>query len=231
MNCTDYKRLISSDPGNRGAEVAAHRLACRSCAAHTERMQQLDRNLRDAMMLNVPDGLESRVMATVTGATSSRRRWYAIAAGAVAGLAISFGLLNGNRTPASPLGDSIVAHIVHEPHLLVPSAQIMARPKLTGVLERAGVELTGDPGPVTYAGLCEFRGHLVPHMVVQGTSGPVTVLVLPNESIGGPVTIDKDGFQGTIVPVKGGSIAVVGGEGEATEAVKQRFVNLVEWQT
>ena len=233
MNCIDYRRLITSDPAHRGAEVASHRLACQPCAAYTQRMLDLDRNLRDAMMIDAPEGLESRVMLAATGESRSRWRWYSIAAGAVAGLAVSFGLLTGNDTQSGQsLGDSIVAHIVHEPELLVPAVEVIAKPQLASVLERAGVQLTGDPGAVTYAGLCPFRGHYVPHMVVQSESGPITVLVLPDEKIHGPITIDKDGFRGTIVPVKGGSIAVVGGEDEdeATESVKQRFMNLVEWQ-
>ena len=232
MNCIDYRRLIASDPAHRGAEVAAHRLACQSCAAYTKRMLKLDRSLRDAMMIDVPRGLESRVMSAATGQSRSRRRWYSIAAGAVAGVALSFVVLTGNDAPSGhALGDSIVAHIVHEPELLVPTLEVMAQPQLASVLEQAGVKLTGDPGAVSFAGLCPFRGHSVPHMVVQTESGPITVLVLPDEKIRGPVTIDKDGFRGTIVPVNGGSIAVVGGEDEATESVKQRFVNLVEWQT
>ena len=232
MNCIDYRRLITSDPAHRGAEAAAHRLACQSCVAYTQRMERLDRSLRDAMMIDVPPGLVSRVKLAATGASRSRWRRYSIAAGAVAGLAISFGLLTGNDAPSGQaLSDSIVAHIEHEPELLVSTLEVIAQPQLASVLAEAGVKLTGDPGAVSFAGLCPFRGHSVPHMVVQSESGPITVLVLPDEKIRGPITIDRDGFRGIIVPVKGGSIAVVGGEDEATESVKQRFVNLVEWQT
>lgn len=180
-------------------------------------------------MLEEPAGLQSRIVLAATARAGARRRWYAIAAGAVAGLAVSFGLLFGDGEQT--LHDSVVDHIYHEASLLVPTTEVVAQPKLVAVLERAGVRLVGDPGAVSYAGLCYFRGRLVPHMVVHGDSGPVTVLVLPHERVDAPVAIDEQGFRGTIVPVRGGSIAVVGGGGEDMGAVQNRVVGAIEWET
>ncbi|NND58893.1 MAG: DUF3379 family protein [Gammaproteobacteria bacterium] len=228
MNCIDYRRLLQSDPGHRGADSAAHRLACQPCARFTEELQQQDRQLRDALMVKMPDGLEARVMLAATSRARSRRRWYSIAAGAVVGIAISFALLTGG---GRSLHDSVVAHIYHEPELLLPSDDAMATPQLSAVLKRAGVAINGDTSNVSYAGLCFFRGHLVPHMVVQSDSGPVTVLLLPDEQIDEPIAIDEPGFAGTIVPVRGGSVAVVGNEADTTREVSQRLVSAVEWET
>ena len=229
MNCIDYRRLITSDPAHRGAEAQRHRLQCRGCAEFGDSMQAFDRRVRDALMIEPPADLESRIVLAATARAGGRRRWYAVAAGAVAGLAVSFWLLFTGGSES--LHDSVVDHVYHEANLLVPSPDVVARPKLASVLERAGVQLVGDPGTVSYAGLCYFRGRLVPHMVVNGENGPVTVLVLRDERVDAPVAINEQGFSGTIVPVRGGSIAVVGGAGENMDAVEHRVVNAMDWET
>jgi hypothetical protein len=86
----------------------------------------------------------------------------------------------------------------------VPSA------KLQAVVTAAHMKLLPSGGLVSYANICEFRGHEVPHLVVQAASGPVTVMVLVHESVRSPVDFDEGGYRGVIVPVAGhGSIAVL----------------------
>ena len=227
MNCLDYRRLMLSDPDHRSADAAEHRLGCENCGQFTAQLQQQDRALRAALEVSPPANLESRIMLAAVSAARARRRWYAVAAGAVVGLALSFTLvLQDTRS----LHDSVVAHLYHEPELLVPSAEVVAQPQLSAVLKRAGVALTGEVGEVSYAGLCFFRGHLVPHMVVKSNSGPVTVLLLPDEKVEQPIVIAEEGFTGTIVPVKGGSVAVVGSESESVSTVRQQLASAVDWQ-
>jgi hypothetical protein len=63
---------------------------------------------------------------------------------------------------------------------------------------------------VSYASSCLFRGHRVPHLVVQTSMGPVTVMVLVHESVSKAVPFDEEGYRGVIVPVPGhGSLAVL----------------------
>jgi hypothetical protein len=81
---------------------------------------------------------------------------------------------------------------------------------LDQVLGESHVRLKGGAGLVSYANSCLFRGHHVPHLVVQTDSGPVTVMVLPHESAWSSTRFDEDGYRGIIVPVPGhGSIAVL----------------------
>jgi len=75
---------------------------------------------------------------------------------------------------------------------------------------------------VSYASSCTFRGHLVPHLVVQTAMGPVTVMVLVHDSVSKQAPFDKEGYRGVIVPVPGhGSIAVlVRGQEADLDAIK-----------
>ncbi len=54
--------------------------------------------------------------------------------------------------------------------------------------------------------------------------GPVTVLILPGERIGGRIPILDPSLRGIIVPVERGSIAIVGEPGEALDAVERRIL-------
>jgi Protein of unknown function (DUF3379) len=84
------------------------------------------------------------------------------------------------------------------------------RADLQEILARSGVRLK-DIGRVSYAMSCTFRGHRVPHLVVQTQTGPVTVLLLPEErSITEPQALDEGGYAGVILPAPRGGIAVLG---------------------
>ncbi len=90
------------------------------------------------------------------------------------------------------------------PSLPVPT------PELREVLRNSHLRLAGGAGIVSYASSCQFRGHRVPHLVIQTESGPVTVMVLVHEPVAAPVNFDEQGYRGVIVPVAGhGSLAVL----------------------
>jgi hypothetical protein len=70
--------------------------------------------------------------------------------------------------------------------------------------------LSQAAGIVSYANSCSFRGYVVPHLVIQTGSGPVTVMVLVHENVAKSVPFDEQGYRGVIVPVPGhGSLAVL----------------------
>ena len=63
--------------------------------------------------------------------------------------------------------------------------------ELDDVLKDSKLRLKPDAGIVSYASSCTFRGHRVPHLVVQTPSGPVTVMVLVHESVRQPDAIRR----------------------------------------
>ncbi|MBT8136378.1 MAG: DUF3379 domain-containing protein [Gammaproteobacteria bacterium] len=230
MNCIDYRRLITSEPSHIGADAMRHRMACRACADFTRETQQLDSHLRDAMMVETPADLEARVMLAATGQSRRRGRRVALAASVVVVFAAAFTVFNSYSPERLPR--HVIKHLYHEAALLVPSeTELVPRKRLVQVLERTGVRLTQDIDHVVHAGICYFRGHLVSHLVVNSEQGPVTVLLLPDEQVSKTMPIDEDGFLGLIVPVKGGSIAVIGSGATYPRPVEQKFIEAVEWST
>jgi len=113
-------------------------------------------------------------------------------------------------------------------------APIPTAARLSAAIADAHMRLLPDAGVVSYAASCEFRGHHVPHLVVQDTSGPVTVMVLVHESARSAVNFDEQGYRGVILPVPGhGAIAVLTRNKSlgtaAVDRIAARVVGAIDW--
>lgn len=112
--------------------------------------------------------------------------------------------------PKSSLAADVVTHMQGEPDAWKRTDVPVPAPALQDVLRDSHLRLTAGAGMVSYANSCGFRGHQVPHLVIQTESGPVTVMVLVHEQVSKPVQFDEQGYRGVIVPVAGhGSLAVL----------------------
>ena len=63
----------------------------------------------------------------------------------------------------------------------------------------------------------------------QGKTGPITILLMPDEMISETKTLDGESVHGYIVPVGNGSIAIIGTREEELDEVQQKVVNSVAW--
>jgi len=84
---------------------------------------------------------------------------------------------------------------------------------------------------ITYAQTCVINGHEVPHLVIQGERGPVTILLMPEEMISGPQQLQGVNIDGVILPVGGGSIAIIGESDESLEKIQQQVLKSATWTT
>ncbi len=162
-------------------------------------------------------------------------RWLAFAATVLvaAGLWMNVGQPpDGVRVATtSALSSDFMAHVLHEPQALQAGNAAVNPAEVDRVFEQAGARRTGDMGKVTYLKLCPFRGHDVAHFAVEGSAGPVVVMLLPDENVSGPVAVREEGFEGTIVPLPiGGSMAVAARPGEDLELIQERLVEAIQWR-
>jgi hypothetical protein len=132
------------------------------------------------------------------------------------------------------LAADVVAHMAGEPQAWARTDIAVPPADLAEVLSDAHMRLGPAAGMVSYASSCTFRGHLVPHLVVQTAMGPVTVMVLVHDSVPKQAPFAKEGYRGVIVPVPGhGSIAVLarGQEADlgAIKEIAARVQNAIVW--
>lgn len=236
MNCSDARFALAADPRNGDPALLEHLERCSACAAYASDMHELDRRLRATLAVPVPD-LElpsGPYPATAASPPSGgalaridRTRRFALAA-SVAGVAILVGLLWAGF-PRQSLASAVVAHMAHEPDAWSTTA-VLAEAEIDEVLARSRVRLAHDLAGVTYANSCWFRGRHVPHLVVQTTDGPVTVLVLPEEPVEQSIQFGEAGYRGTLLPAPRGSIAVLARDEADVKQVASRLMAAIVYQ-
>jgi len=228
VDCLQFRRAAGANPQHLEPAALAHARGCPRCTAHLRELQALDERILAALRVPLSSpgravgGLRSPV---VTGL--DRRRWMGLAASIVAGVLVGTFLWVGN--PRHSLAQDLVAHLAHEPEALAPTDLPVDPARAGEVLARGGIRLRPEAVTVTYANSCEFRGHLVPHLVVRTGEGPVTVMVLRDERPVRPVDFREQGYAGRIVPAGPGSIAVIGAAGTDLEAITASVLAAVEW--
>ena len=229
MKCDDARFALAADPGADGPAVAAHLETCVACAAYASDMAELDRRVLKALRVDVPQApvTAAPLAAAAAAARPSpppsrralRRPLLALAASA-AGAAILVAML-WSAYPREALAGAVVDHMSHEPQAWA-AAEPLPASAIAYALARTGVRLEGAVDDVTYANTCWFRGRGVPHLVVRSATGPVTVMVLPHESVARRVTFDEGGYRGVLVPAARGSIAVLTRDSADVDAVAAR---------
>jgi anti-sigma factor RsiW len=236
MNCEDYRQTIAEDPSYEGGE--AHLSACAGCRAYRDEMRSLDRRIRRAMEISVP-GLRmpelpeidtTNVVSPPAWRRSKAPAWLAVAATVV--LAAFVGLwMVGTDVSYPSLADEIVAHLDHEPYALRVTDERVSDRRLAKVVPANVASMNHDAGPITYAQTCVINGKKIPHLVVQGEHGPVTILLLPDEAIDDAVRLEGESINGVLLPVGGGSVAIIGERDEQLETIQKNIVNSVTWST
>jgi uncharacterized protein DUF3379 len=221
-----YRRALLADPSPRDPELTAHRNACASCRAYTDRVLGFERRLAQALEVPLTTGADILPFTRRTAPSSRSRRWFALAASVL--LSLGVGSAFWLAAPRSTLAAEVVAHMAGEPNAWNTQAPVPG-PELAAVLKNANMSLDPRAPAVSYASSCIFRGHIVPHLVVQTSRGPVTVMVLVHERVAKPKDFDEHGYRGTIVPVPNhGSLAVLMRRADATSATVEAIASQVE---
>jgi len=211
--CEDARLLIGADPDAAGQELEEHLRACDGCRAFREEMGRLNAAIRHAL----EEPPEIRVRAAMR--TQPAWREYALAAGVV--LAMAATLAVWLLRPTDTLARDVVGHVKGEPDSWLSTHNVSAA-SIEHALTSSGVGLDLASDKIVYAQSCWFRGHYVPHLVVETTHGPATVLILRHEQVKARDDFREGGMTGVIVPAGDGSIAVVArGRGQVDDVAAQ----------
>ncbi len=232
-DCETYKEAIAAEPW---AETAGdHASTCETCRAFRAEMRALDRRIEAALKLDVPPlelpdlkAVDTDNVATLTLPQLRAPAWLAIAATVIIAAVLGIRMV-GSGIDYPTLADEIVAHLDHEPYALRITDKAVSDERLARVVPASVATLDHSAGLITYAQSCIINGNRVPHLVLQGQRGPVTILLMPEEKINGPERIDGSAINGVILPVGDGSIAIVGEKDEDLERIEDNVRNSVAW--
>ena len=236
MNCEEYRQAIGADPSFDGG--AGHLGECASCKAYREEMLSLDRQIAAALEIEVPDRVMPELpdVGTDTVVALPGRRWPStptwLAMAATVAVAAVLGVrMFGVGVEYDSLADEVLAHLDHEPQALRVTDVAISDERLRSVVPSSVADFDRDAGLISYAQSCIINGRTVPHLVIQGASGPVTVLLMPDEAVGEPITLQGESVHGVILPVGSGSIAIIGEADERLEDIRERVTQSVTWAT
>jgi len=237
MNCDEYQQAVGADPSFDGG--VEHVDQCAACQAYRDEMRSLDTRIRRALALKVPDfvlpELGSLSGGNIVPLQKQRRvrtpAWFALAATVV--LAVFIGLRLAGNADISPdeLAAEVLSHVMHEPDALRVSNVAVDDRHLDDVVPARIAKMNHSAGMITYAETCPINGNKIPHLVIQGRTGPVTILLLPQEKISGAIELEDEYRRGVILPVGDGSVAIIGTKEESLEQIQEQVLNSVQWST
>jgi hypothetical protein len=214
VNCEHARLLIGAEPRSSAPELAPHLHSCAACAQFREEMLGLETDIQRALQ-RPPDVVAKRARR---GAPLQQWRQWALAASVLLASVAVLGVWL--LRPTDTLARDLVAHVQAEPESWLSSQQVSAQ-GIGHALHGAGVALDVTSDKITYAQSCWFRGHYVPHLVVQTAQGPATVLILRHEEVKGPRSFHEAGMNGIIVPAQSGSLAVLARGGNVDLVARQ----------
>ena len=236
MNCEEYREAIAADPAFEGGD--SHVAGCGDCQAFQREMLALNVKIAKAMQLNVPVLKMPELPEVDTGNVATlpvRKRWlkpmlFAVAATVVLAASISL-RVSGVFQSYGSLAEEVLAHMDHEPGALRVTDEPVSDRRLARAVPAKLAIFDRDASLITYAQSCTINGKDVPHLVIQGEHGPVTILLMPEEKIAEAMPIDGNNVKGVILPVGDGSIAIVGDREEQLESIQKNVVTSVTWTT
>lgn len=235
MNCDQYREAIAAEPTFDGG--AGHLSECEACQAYRREMLELDEAIGRALAIAVPELAVPELPDSDVGNVVAlpRRRWSAPAILAVAATVVLAAFIGLRMLDTDPqyesLSDELLAHLEHEPYALRVTDVPVSGSRLASVVPANVADMDHSAGLITYAQSCVIRGREVPHLVIQGERGPVTLLLLPHEKVSAPESFAGEGIKGIILPVGDGSIALFGDREEALDRIGKEVLDSVTWST
>ena len=222
MNCEQFRTIVGAEPNSTDPEVLAHVEQCPECARYRQEMQAMDQLIYRALAIDVAEP------KTSTKFVRDQPRFWRMAASllitAFLVAATSLWLLS----PRDSFATEVIEHVQYESGSLIRTDATVDPARVEKILAASNLRLKPGAAHVSYAMGCEFRGHYIPHLVVQSEQGPVTVLVMPKAEGQQREAIDEQGFQGVILPAPRGVIVVLG-QDVPVDAVASTVLGALEY--
>lgn len=236
MKCNAYKEAIAADPAG-AFDGAGHADACASCAAYRAEIQALDRRIAKALAIDIPEWNmpelpavgDDTVVSLPVRARSKAPAWIAIAASLALAAVIGVRMLGQPGGGYESLEAEILAHIDHEPGALRVTDVAVSDARFSNVVNASVGTMNREVGLISYAQSCVINGKTVPHLVIQGENGPITLLLMPDEMIDVARTFMGERVNGVLIPHGGGTIAIIGENERDLVQIEKRVVDSVEW--
>ncbi len=235
IDCEQFEKYYSIDPNGLDTEMLVHKENCKKCLQTVEQIRKLDRQIRAALEVEVPADLV-QMLTKLPGRGSRHGKvirqsifgGFALAASFFLGVSLTTYRSNQSAPQPLELQQLVYNHIIGKPqalNALFPVKEALIKT----TLKDFGVALKNPLGDVLHITLCPIADTHGLHIVIQGKTGPVTLLFLPTKTIHSREGFHKGRFAGYIEPAPTGVIAVVGEKDELLDGIEEMVENSIEW--
>lgn len=202
----------------------------------TARAADADASLRDAVMLPRPDGLVARIMdRSALERARARHRGNVLQFGMAASVALAVfvgSIMLLRPAPIESQDSSLMSAVVtHSLSHTTGYDQTVPQERLTPVLQMVGLDFAKSPSrTITSATACDIEDQRSLHLVMRGEQGPVNVYVMPSQHALTTERVQRAQLQALLVPVRHGSIAVIGRPREDLSGYAQELKKNLRWR-
>ena len=250
--CLETRRELTADPNCRNSEVLQHFSSCKKCSEYLRILKPFDDKLKSAINIDIPDGLESRIILAQRMAQTEENiegdnvisinqgikkdkisgkrdfRWMSLAAALVLAVGLSLGMFKLGE--ASGVENEVLAHIDSHLYELEADENIKLA-SLNNLLQEYGLLANENIGYIRHVSNCPIDGKMIPHLVVTDDQGKaVTVMYLPWEDSTKRTSFKNDRFNGVLVGAQKGSFVIVSEDPNSLQPMEDRVMNAVEVQ-
>lgn len=232
MDCFEFRRTILANPRESTPIHQEHISLCAKCAALARELADFESGIHDAAMVLVPEGLAERILLRhkvrkparfwdfSLGAWGVGLGAWALAASLI--VAVGAGILlhradsgyEERVATAAAVGEghaaiAAISYVLdHEPQLL--NANVSGDPAvMKSALARLGLNLPAEGMTVRYLGKCPVPSGEGEHLVLWTQFGQVTLILVPEQSLGPRVVVAYRDHTALVSPVRSGSYIVV----------------------
>ena len=203
MNCEEFQRRLLEEPASRDAAFLAHAESCARCHAQWKSALEFEERLKAVLLHQEP--LPGVAPPRPGG---GRRHLAAALLGLAASVLIVIGIARIPE-PSLELARLVVEHVRAEPEMLSRERPVDPM-RVASVMASQRYGMRRQPSSVVAAAPCWIRNGRGVHLVVRGDAGPVTILIMPGETLAAKQRVrGEPSLQGLLLPAVQGSVAVV----------------------
>lgn len=197
-------------PWRAALQLRAHLLICNHC-------RRLLRQLRA-----VSGALGVMGFGPTIPEPRRAKRWPELTVGVLAGVAVVLAVW---LLPSiTGLERQVYAHAID--HHAQPGA-VQSPAQVAAGLQAVGARLASELPGVVFAGRCDFFGRTITHLILETSTGPVVVMLLPEHATA--QVFSRGNQVGRIEPFGPGTLALLGPDAASLDEATARVRTAVRW--
>lgn len=231
MDFSEFLRRKGAEPRSRDPELEQARAQGKEFTQAAEAIEAFESKLEQALCPPVDsqplldDFFDQLDTPDANQAGTRSWPWLSIAASLVITVGV-IGLVFNRAPPASIDSDDLQRYVME--HFEHDGSQVLARVDggmSEGSLERVLTQLDvrGDDTfaqQVRYVKICPTPHGKGAHLVMQGETGPVTVLFMPETQVNEPLLMRFEDQQASVIALRAGSAAIIGPAGQSHQQLQ-----------